>query len=198
MTFDDVIKSLEKAPLKPAVQARSFDITEPLPRTKTPTFSEPERTPPIKRANQVENPRPIQSPFPSQDIFRQPVKKAPPPAAAEAPKVTVRRGAADSPQGRLVPTSTSLPSAALDLIVVTAFTMIFLAAMLTTTKIDFAGVLRGINGESWTRISLMILFLSIMQMYVVISRSFFGCTLGEWTFDIQLGKMKIRSMRFFR
>ena len=32
------------------------------------------------------------------------------------------------------------------------------------------------------------LVLAIMQMYVIIARSFFGCTLGEWAFDIQLGK----------
>ena len=205
LSFDDVIKSLEKAPLKQTSPNKGFlDITEPLPRSKPasqksqPTMSNPFAGIPApgttvqpRKATGTETPRaPVQSPFPSQDIFRQPppaLKKTPP--VKEQAKVATRRGAADSPQRRLVPTHASLPAAALDLLVVSALTMIFMAALLATTKADLNVVIHGVNTESWTRISLGDSCSSpIMQMYVVISRSFFGCTVGEWTFDVQLGK----------
>lgn len=197
MTFDDVIKSLEKAPLKPSNKG-FLDITEPLPRAKyspSPEMSRPQ----VQKTSNMEVPRPLQSPFPSQDIFRQPMPgmKKSPPAIKETARVGTRRGAADSPQGRLVPTQTSLPAASLDLIVATALMLIFLAVLMTTTKTDLNIVMRGINHESWTRVSFVILFLAIMQMYVVISRSFFGCTLGEWTFDVQLGKSEDQLNPFF-
>jgi hypothetical protein len=65
MSFGDVISSLEKAPFKPAMGGKTFlEMTEPLPRSGDLP----------KRAMDVEVPRtpPPQSPFPSQDIFRQP------------------------------------------------------------------------------------------------------------------------------
>ncbi len=39
-----------------------------------------------------------------------------------------------------------------------------------------------------TQISLGVLFVAVMQMYAIIARSFFGRTLGEWTFDLQIGR----------
>ncbi|MEO0337465.1 MAG: metalloendopeptidase, partial [Pseudomonadota bacterium] len=35
--------------------------------------------------------------------------------------------------------------------------------------------------------SFVVLLVAVMQMYVVVARSFFGRTLGEWTFDLQMG-----------
>ena len=37
------------------------------------------------------------------------------------------------------------------------------------------------------QISAIMLFVVVLQIYVVTSRSLFGCTLGEWTFDCQMG-----------
>lgn len=195
MTFDDVIGSLEKAPaqFKSAMPDKSFlEVTEALPRTKP---AEPK----IK-AMDVEMPRPIQSPFPAPEIFRKPTTPGPSAPTVQKTQVNtnirektattnagVRRGAADSPQGRLVATSASVPAAMLDLFVVTAFALIFLAVLLSVTKVDLNVVIRGAESEMLTRVSLVLLYLLIVQMYVVVSRAFYGQTLGEWTFDVQLG-----------
>jgi len=31
------------------------------------------------------------------------------------------------------------------------------------------------------------LYIAVLQLYVIVARSFFGKTLGEWTFDYQMG-----------
>jgi len=190
MGFDDVISSLEKAPFKPSMPGKSFlEITEPLPRPTIKTMEvEMPQMPKQARA-------PIQSPFPSQDLFRQP-PVAPTPAQV-APKplqkkelgnVGTRRGAADSPQGQLVLTSASVPSAALDFVVIIALSLIFMAGMLSMTKMDLGVVVRAAEADTLTMVSLAVAFLAIMQMYVIVSRAFYGRTLGEWTFDVQLGR----------
>jgi hypothetical protein len=198
MTFGDVISSLEKAPIKSAMADKSFlEVTEALPRTKP---SEPKM-----KAMDIETPRPIQSPFPSSDIFRQPAKqpagnptqKNPttslnqPLQKSQAPakqSTGTQRGATNDPRGKLTATAASVPAAFLDLFVVTAFSLIFLAALLSVTKVDLNVIVRAAQGEILTRISLGLVFLAIVQMYVVVSRAFYGRTLGEWTFDVQLGK----------
>ena len=34
----------------------------------------------------------------------------------------------------------------------------------------------------------MVLYVAVLEMFLIISRSFFGRSLGEWTFDMQLGE----------
>ena len=41
--------------------------------------------------------------------------------------------------------------------------------------------------DPMTQLSLGLIFLSSCFLYIVISRSFFGMTLGDWALDIQLG-----------
>lgn len=172
-TFEDVLSALEKAPLpKPSVS--DLDFTEPLPRE-----------PKAQKAMEIEIPRPAQSPFPQPEAYRKPIK---PPAPASA-NVGTRRGAADSPQRKLLtPATMSMASAFLDFIIVLALSIVFLVALLMVTKVDLSVVVKNLNHELMTQISLGIMFIAVMQMYVVIARSFFGRTLGEWTFDLQVGQ----------
>jgi hypothetical protein len=188
MSFNDVISSLEKAPppktqMKPSVGGKSFlEFSEPLPRTREPM-----------KAMEVELPRaptpPVQSPFPSQDLFRQPMpgfQKTK--SSKEKASTGARRGAADSPQGRLVQANTSFSSALLDFVVVLAISLIFLAAMLSITKTDLSFVMRTMQSDRWAGLSGLAMFIAVMQMYVIVARTFYGRTLGEWTFDVQLGR----------
>jgi hypothetical protein len=134
-------------------------------------------------------PPPVQSPFPSQDVFRQPmpaIKKAP--SQKDLASTGTRRGAADSPHRRLVPATASFPAAVLDLVVVIAVSLIFLASLLAITKTDLSFVIRSTQTDRWTMISMSLAFVAIMQMYMIISRAFYGRTLGEFTFDVQLGR----------
>lgn len=184
--FDDVLSALEKTPLN-----RNSDLTftEPLPR----------------------EPKPVQSPFPQPAAFKGPnnpnkEKIFPTPAAhqikrtptqAELNSVGTRRGAADSPQRKLAPATMSVASAILDLMIVSALSLVFLVALLTVTKVDLNAVIATTQRDFMTQISLGVLFLAVMQMYVIISRSFFGATLGEWTFDLQVGQDSEQQMESY-
>jgi hypothetical protein len=66
--------------------------------------------------------------------------------------------------------------------------IVFLVALLLVTKVDLNMVLRNLKQDLMTQMSLGVMFIAVMQMYVVIARSFFGRTLGEWTFDLQVGR----------
>lgn len=167
--FEDVLTALEKTPLNRTVD---LEFTETLPR-ETPSS---------------------QSPFPRQEAFRAPT----PPVETTKPKVTkkplatestgTRRGAADQPPRRLTAATVSLPSAVLDLVIVFALALVFMVSLLTITKVDLNVVLRNLSHDLMIQISLGAMFVAVMQMYVIISRSFFGRTLGEWTFDLQIGR----------
>lgn len=184
-TFEDVLSALEKTPLQRSATS-DLQFTEPLPREKQPATGSTGK----KKAMEIE---PVQSPFPKPEAYKNPtansataVKKVP--TQTEQASVGTRRGAADSPQRKLDPAIISFPAALLDLIIVTALALVFLVALLTVTKVDLNTVLRNISADLMTQISLGVLFISVMQMYVVIARAFFGRTLGEWTFDLQVGE----------
>jgi hypothetical protein len=173
-SFEDVLSALEKTPLERAKPELEF--TEPLPR---------------------ENPRPVQSPFPQPEAYKIPTTTIRPPTPVglrqtpvkSEPGVGTRRGAADSPQRRLLmPATISLTSAFLDFVIVMALSIVFLVALLLVTKVDLNMVLRNLKQDLMTQMSLGVMFIAVMQMYVVIARSFFGRTLGEWTFDLQVGR----------
>jgi hypothetical protein len=187
-SFDDVLSALEKTPLnrKKSDPVGDLTFTEPLPR-------EPKAK---KEAMEVELPKapPVQSPFPRPEAYKQPgtglgkdqIKKIP--GQSELAGVGTRRGAADSPQRKLIPATMSLASAALDLIICVSIALVFVAVTLTVTKVDLNAVLGNLSHDVMTQISLGVLFITVMQLYVVVARAFFGATLGEWTFDLQVGQ----------
>jgi len=145
-----------------------------------------------------DNKKPNNSPFPRNDAYRGPIPGTPAvpmetkkvPTQSQQESVGTRRGAADSPQRLLKPATISVPSAFLDFIIVLALSIVFLVALLMVTKVDLNVVLRNLSRDQMTQIALGIMFVAVMQMYVVIARSFFGATLGEWTFDLQVGEDK--------
>jgi hypothetical protein len=187
-SFDDVLSALEKTPLnrKKSDPVGDLTFTEPLPR-------EPKAK---KEAMEVELPKapPVQSPFPRPEAYKQPgtglgkdqIKKIPGQSALAG--VGTRRGAADSPQKKLMPATMSVASAALDLIICVSIALVFVAVTLTVTKVDLNAVLGNLSHDVMTQISLGVLFITVMQLYVVVARAFFGATLGEWTFDLQVGQ----------
>lgn len=100
----------------------------------------------------------------------------------------VRRGAHDAPPiSRLSKAPICLRSLFLDVLVVLAMALVFLLSLLIVTKVDLMSVWASSKNDLMTQLSMAVLYIAVYQMYVVISRSFFGRTLGEWTFDFQLG-----------
>jgi hypothetical protein len=189
-TFDDVLSALEKTPLNRKASAPvDLQFTEPLPRTG--------KEQPKKEIKAMEPELPSNSPFPRPEAYKKPVIPVTPgtpaiikqnPSQTQLNSVGTRRGAADSPQRKLMPATVSFASATLDLIICTALALVFLAASLTVTKVDLNVVLANLNRDVMTQIALFVMFVAVMQMYVVISRAIFGRTLGEWTFDLQIGR----------
>ena len=58
---------------------------------------------------------------------------------------------------------------------------------MTVTQVDLTALIFKVGLDVPTKIAFYALFVSVMLMYVVVIRSFFGRTLGEWTFDFQMG-----------
>ena len=102
---------------------------------------------------------------------------------------SVKRSAHDSPPvSNLKPAPICLRSMFLDVLVVLAISLIFLLSLLMVTKADLMNVWLSTTQDFMTQLSVAVLYVAVYQMYIIVSRSFFGRSLGEWTFDFQLGK----------
>jgi hypothetical protein len=174
--FADLLRALEK-PQGPRTEPRpapspEVRIFQPLPSPSNERPSQPE----------LKIPRPATPDFPA--LSRRPQAT---PLAQVVENVGLKRGAADSPMRMLESATVSIPSALLDGIIIMALTLVFLMALMTITKVDIISlfVQQGISGA--VKLALASLTAAIWMMYVVVARSFFGSTIGEWTFDLQIG-----------
>lgn len=176
--FADLLKALEspvgreRAGKAERAESRPL-VTEPLPAPGTSR----------KRATEMEVPRPEAPTFPALT----PRPQTPSPLNRVVENVGLKRGAADSPVRMLERAPVAFPSAFLDGIVVFALSLVFLVALMTITQVDLAALVFRAGLDVPTKAAFFALFVSVMLMYVVVARSFFGRTLGEWTFDFQMG-----------
>lgn len=174
--FQDLLKALE-APVgreRPALpRSENVTITEPLPSPGTSK----------RRATEMEIPRPEKPTFPNLT----PPRPTSTPLSKVVENVGLKRGAADSPVKMLERAPVAIASAVLDGIVIFALSLVFLVALMTITHVDLAALIFQAGIDVPTKFAFLALFGSVMLMYVVVARSFFGRTLGEWTFDFQMG-----------
>ncbi len=83
---------------------------------------------------------------------------------------------------------TCIPAAILDSVFSIGISLILLVGVLLVTKADLVGLLSNSKTDHFVQIQIGILFLMVLQMYILLARStLFGQTIGEWTYDIQLG-----------
>jgi hypothetical protein len=75
----------------------------------------------------------------------------------------------------------------IDAMIVTGVSTILLVAIILITHINFWGLLSNAQTDHPTQLHIALLFISVMQLYLLTARSFFGASLGEWAFDLQLG-----------
>jgi hypothetical protein len=64
---------------------------------------------------------------------------------------------------------------------------IFLVIVLMITRVDLIAMLSHAKTNGSTQFHLAVLFLMVMQLYMLSSRAFFGTSLGEWAFDMRMG-----------
>ena len=83
---------------------------------------------------------------------------------------------------------TCIPAAILDSVFAIGVSLILLVGVLLVTKADLVGLLSNSKTDHFVQFQIGILFLMVLQMYSLLSRStVFGQSIGEWTYDIQLG-----------
>jgi uncharacterized RDD family membrane protein YckC len=185
-------KSLDDLPKVSAHrELPELELSEPLPRkpdapkisaieadTALPDLNPTPETPPMSELPDIiDGPEPRRSTF---DIPGQALKDS-----------RTQRGASNSPKpSHLEPAPVSFSAAILDFVFVIALSGIFLVSLLLVTQVPLQNVMFNFQNDLFTRLSFIVLLLAVMQMYVVVARSFFGCTLGEWTFDLQMGSDK--------
>lgn len=75
----------------------------------------------------------------------------------------------------------------LDLTVIAGLSILFMLGLIVATSTDITPILNNILNDSGAQIAIALLVYSVSQLYLILSRSFFGQTLGEWSLDIQLG-----------
>lgn len=102
------------------------------------------------------------------------------------PKAEASETTAAATEG-LVPVAVNFSAALIDAMVVAGISTILLVCIITITQINLVAMLSNASTDTATQKNLVFLFLAVLQMYMLVSRAFFGATLGEWAFDTQLG-----------
>ncbi len=124
-----------------------------------------------------------------QNIERKPFS-TPRPTIMPRPGTNVRRSSSNAPESKLEKAPICVGSMVLDSVLVTSLSLIFTVSLLYVTQVSVPLFLSNLKSDLPTQLSFGVLYLSLYQMYVVVTRSFFGSTLGEWTFEHQLGNEK--------
>lgn len=78
----------------------------------------------------------------------------------------------------------------LDLTVISGLSILFMLGLVVATSMDIVPVLNHAGEDVGTQLGIALLIYAVSQLYLGLSRTFFGQTLGEWSMDIQLGKPK--------
>lgn len=81
----------------------------------------------------------------------------------------------------------SMATYLIDAFTIIGLTNVFMAALLLVTKVDVLFVLTHPQTDILTKISVGVVTLSVSLFYLLVSRTFFSKTLGEWATDYQLG-----------
>ncbi|MCB0348326.1 MAG: hypothetical protein KDD37_05795 [Bdellovibrionales bacterium] len=75
----------------------------------------------------------------------------------------------------------------IDAFTIIGLTNVFMAALLLVTGVDVVFILMHPQSDILTKISVGVVLFSVWMFYLLISRTFFSKTLGEWATDYQLG-----------
>lgn len=91
-------------------------------------------------------------------------------------------------QPQFTEVTTSFTSAVLDAMVITGLTSILLVGLILLTGIDLLAVVMHSKANATTWAELGAIYFGVYLLYYMCTRGFWGSTLGDWAFDIQLGQ----------
>mgnify|MGYP000030867442 CR=1 FL=1 len=86
------------------------------------------------------------------------------------------------------PVAVVIPAILFDSIVVIGLTSLFAFMVLLVAKVDPLAMIYMAGRDTMTIVAMGVLLFSVTELYMIVSRSFFGSTLGEWAFDTELGQ----------
>lgn len=90
-----------------------------------------------------------------------------------------------------------LPAIIFDAFVVLGLSCLFSFVVLVVAQLDPLVILRMSVSDPMTTIAVGVLVFSVQQLYTIISRSFFGGTMGEWAFEAELGTQDQQASAFY-
>ncbi|MGE3975733.1 MAG: RDD family protein [Bdellovibrionales bacterium] len=85
------------------------------------------------------------------------------------------------------PTAIVIHAILFDGLVVFGLTGLFAFVVLLVAKVDPLTIVYMLSRDWMTAVSMGVLVFAVTELYMIVSRSFFGSTLGEWAFDTELG-----------
>jgi hypothetical protein len=177
-THSEMLNEIKSAlePLKDRPKS-NINITRPLPRNREDIRATAQIEPEIReRQPRIDPIQDIDFQIPHKEIRESKIN------------IGTRRDGHDGLTQELSLVSFSPAAAILDGVIVLAISLLFLVSLVSVTGIDFAAVLLNASTDYVAQFSLVLMYFSLAQVYLIASRSLAGCSLGEWTFDLQVGE----------
>ena len=81
----------------------------------------------------------------------------------------------------------SLKALVVDAFVVASINLLLLSALIFITQVDLIALLVAQNNTS-AQLAAAVTVLVVLKIYILLTRSFWGFTLGEWTWGLQVGR----------
>lgn len=90
-------------------------------------------------------------------------------------------------QQQFTPVTASFTSSVIDALVISGLTALFLVSLIVFTKVDLIAVILHTQAPLSVWLEIGAIFVGVYLLYYMCTRGFWGSTLGDWAFDIQLG-----------
>ncbi|MCC6137448.1 MAG: hypothetical protein IT287_02360 [Bdellovibrionaceae bacterium] len=90
-------------------------------------------------------------------------------------------------KAQFTPVTASFTSAVIDALVISGLTALFLVSLIVFTKVDLIAVILHTDAPVSVWLEIGAIFMGVYLLYYMCTRGFWGSTLGDWAFDIQLG-----------
>lgn len=183
--YDSISKLISSLP--PTMDFEDQEQVKPVAKKEVaPTHFQPLTGPGFAQKSQM--PEPGTPAHPAQIVPKpQPINRTPKkfevPRNAAVP-ASIRQTELSASKERV---SLGLPIVIIDAMVVAGVAILCLVAILLLTNVNLVSLLSDSRTTLSTRTDIGMLFLFVLHFYLLASRSFFGATLGEWAFELEMG-----------
>ena len=82
----------------------------------------------------------------------------------------------------------SWPSIMTDALIVLSLNLLVISALIFSAQLDISNVLSNLQNNTSAQLAAVVFVLVVLKTYILLTRSFWGRTLGEWTWGLQMGR----------